>query len=91
MLAGVFGNFKNMYLKIYKLDPTKYLSAPGLAWQAALKRTKVKFDVLTDINMLLVEKSIGEGICLSIYWYVKANNKYMKYYDENKESSCIQY
>ena len=63
-------NFRNMCLKIYKLDPAKFLSAPGLAWQAALKKTKVKLDGLTDINMLImVEKCITGGICHSIYQY----------------------
>ena len=41
-------------LKIYELDPAKFLSAPGLARQAALKKTKVKLDLLTDIDMLLM-------------------------------------
>ena len=92
MLADVFENFRNMCLKIYELDPAKFLSAPGLAWQAALKKTKVKLDLLTDIDMLLmVEKGIRGGICHSIYRYAKANNKYMKDYDKNKESSYLQY
>ena len=57
MLADVFENFRNICLKIYKLDPAKFLSAPGLIWQVALTKTKVKLDVWTDINMLLmVEK-----------------------------------
>ena len=57
-----------MRLKIYELDPAKFLSAPGLAWQAALIRTKVKLDLLTDTDMLLmVQKSIRGGICNSIY------------------------
>ena len=38
----------------------------------------------------MVEKGIRGGICHSIYQYTKANNKYMKYYDKNKESSYIQ-
>ena len=81
-----------MCLKIYELDSTRFLSAPGLAWQAALKMTKVKLDLLTDIDMLLmVEKGIRGGICHSIYRYAKANNKYMKNYDKNKESSYFQY
>ena len=42
LLADVFENFRNMCLEIYDLDPEKLLSAPGLAWQAALKLTKVK-------------------------------------------------
>ena len=40
-----------MCLRIYELDPALFLAAPGLAWQAALKKTKVKLDLLTDISM----------------------------------------
>ena len=59
--------------------------ASGLAWQTALKKTKVKSDYLTDYDMLLmVEKGIRGGICHSVYWYAKANNKYMKDYDKKK-------
>ena len=48
-----------MCLKIYHLDPAKFLSGPGLAWQAALKKTEVKLELLTHIDMLLmVEKAI---------------------------------
>ena len=68
LLADVFRNFRNMCLEIYKLDPAKFLSAPGLALQGALKQTKVKLDLLTDIDMLLiVEKGIRGGIYHSIY------------------------
>ena len=81
-----------MCLEIYELDPLKFLSAPGLTWQVVLKRTKVKLDLLTDINMLLkVEKCIRGGICDSIYRYAKAENKYMKDYNKSKKSSYIQY
>ena len=67
-------------------------TAPGLAWQAALKNTKVKLDLLNDIDILLIiEKCIRGEICPSIYRYGKANNKYMKYYDKNKELSYLQY
>ena len=59
---------------------------------SSFKKTKVKLDLLTDIDMLLmVEKGIRGGICHSIYRNAKANNKYMKDYDKNKESSYIQY
>ena len=79
-----------MCLKRYELDSAKFLLA--LPWQAAFKKTKVKLDLLTDINMLLmVEKGIRGGICHSIYRYAKANNKYMKDYDKNKESSYLKY
>ena len=49
LLADVFENFRNMHLKIYELDPAKFPSVSGLAWKVALKRTKVKSDLLTDI------------------------------------------
>ena len=67
MLAYVFENFRNMRLKIYEINLARFLSAPGLAWQVALQKTKVKLDLLTDTNMLLVvEKSKRGGICHSI-------------------------
>ena len=92
LLADVFENFRIMRINIYELDPAKFLSAPRLAWQAALKNIKVKLNLLTDIDMLLmVEKGISGGICHSIYRYAKANNKYMKDYDKNKEPSYLQY
>ena len=51
-LADVFENLRNMHLKICELDTGKFISVPGLAWQAALKKTKVNLDLLTDISML---------------------------------------
>ena len=58
---------------------------------SSFKKTKVKLDLLTDINMLLmVEKVIRGGICQSVFRYAKANNKYMKDYDANKELSYLQ-
>ena len=74
-----------MCINIYEIDPSKFLSASGLAWNAALKKTKVKLDLLTDIDMLLiVERGIKGGICHSVYRYANANNKYMKSYDKIK-------
>ena len=62
LLGDVFENFRSMCREIYELDPAKFLSAPVLAWQSALKKTKVKLDLFTDIDILLmVEKSIREG------------------------------
>ena len=81
-----------MCLKIYQLDPAKILSTPGLAWQAALKKTEVKLELLTDVHMLLmVEKVIRGGIYNAIHQYTKDNNKYMKDYDKNKESFHLKY
>ena len=90
LLGDVFENFRNIFLEINELDPAKFLSAFGLAWQPALKKTKVKLELLTNMDMLvMLEKGIRGGICHSIYWYAKANNKYMKTYDKNKESSYL--
>ena len=92
MLADVFENFRNNCIEIYELDPAHFLSAPGLAWQTFLKKTEVKLELLTNVDMLLmVEKEIRGGICHAIHRYAKANNKYIKNFDENKESSYIQY
>ena len=91
LLTDVFQNFRNMCLKIYELDPANFCSAPRLAWQAALKEAIIKLLLLTDIDMLLMlEKGVRGGICHYIYRFGKANNKYMKDYDKNKESSYIQ-
>ena len=85
-------NVREMCLKIYHLNPAKFLSAPGLSWQAVLKKAEVKLELLPNIDMLLmVEKGIREGICHAIHLYAKANNKYMKDYDENRESSYLKY
>ena len=52
MLTDGLENFRNMCIEIYRLDPVKFFSPPGIAWQAALKNAKVKLDLLTDIDML---------------------------------------
>ena len=41
--------------------------------------------------LLIVEKGLKGGICHSIYRYAKANNKYIKYFDKNREPSYLQY
>ena len=77
--ADVFENFRNMCLKIYELDPVKFLSAPGLACQVALEKTKVKLDLLADIDMLLmVEKGIRGGICPPICQYANTGKIMIK-------------
>ena len=92
LLAYIFENFRNKCFEVYELDPAHFLSLPGLAWQACLKKSNIELELLTDYDMLLmVEEGIGGGICHSIHRYAKANNKYMKNYDKNKESSYIQY
>ena len=79
-----------MCLEIYEFDPARFLTAPGLSWQAALKKTKLNLKLLSDSGMLLmVEKGIRVKICHAIHRYAKANNKYVKGFDKNKESSYL--
>ena len=92
LLADVFNNFRDICIKEYELDPAHFLLLPGLAWQACLKKTNIELELLTDYDMLLmVEEGIRRGICQSIHRYAKANNKYMKNYNNNEEPSYIQY
>ena len=53
-LSDVFENFRDKCIEICGLDPAHFLSAPGLAWQACLKKTGVNVELLTDIDMLLM-------------------------------------
>ena len=92
LLADVFENFRNMRLDIYGLDSVYFVSVPRLVWQACLKKTEVKLELLADYDMLLMnEKRIRGGICQATHRYAKANNKYMKNYDKNTASSYIEY
>ena len=93
LLADVFENFRNICMENYKLDPAHYFTAPGLAWDACLKMTKVKLELLTDVDMLLmVEKGIRGGVSMISNRYSKANNKYMgDKFNPSEPSKYIQY
>ena len=92
LLADVFENFRDLCLKIYKLDPVYYFTAPGLAWDACLKMTDIQLELLSDVNMLLMfEKGIRGGISIISNRYGEANNKYMKDYNKNKDSKYLMY
>ena len=92
LLADVFENFRSKCIEIYELHPAHFLSPPVLALQACLKKTERRLELLTNTDMLLmVEKRTRGRICHAIHRYAKANNKYMKNYDKNIESSCLMY
>ena len=93
LLADVFENFRDICLENYKLDPAHYFIAPSLAWDACLKMTNVKLELLTDIDMLLmVEKGIRGGVSMVSTRYSKANNKYMgDKFNLSEPSKYIQY
>ena len=92
VLDDVFENLRDTFIEIYKLNPAHFLSAPGLSWLAWLKKTGVELELFTDYNMLLMaEKGIKGGKCDVIHRYAKANNKYMRNYNNNTESSYLMY
>ena len=78
LLADVFETFRDPCMTNYELDPAWYYTAPGLAWDAALKMTKVELELLTDIEMLdMAEEGIRGGVSSIMHRHGKANNKYM--------------
>ena len=92
LLVNIFENFRQSRLENYELDPAHFVSLPGLAWQACLKKTNVELELLKDYDMLLmIEEGIRGRICHAVNRYAHANNHYMKDYDKTKESSYIQY
>ena len=92
LLRDVYENFRDRCIDTYELDPAHFLSVPGLAWQACLKKTKVKLELLTDNDMLMMdEKGIRGEMCNAIYKHAKANNKYVKDYNKNIESTYLEY
>ena len=94
LLADVFESFRDTSLENYKLDPCHYYTAPGMAWDAALRLTKVELDLITDQDMyLMFEKGIRGGISTITHRHAVANNPYLpnEKYDPTKEKSYIIY
>ena len=74
LLADVFENFRDKCIEKCELYPAHFLYAPGLAWQACLKKTEVELELLTDNDMLMMfEEGTRGGMCQASYRYAKAN------------------
>jgi hypothetical protein len=93
LLADVFEEYRNTCLKHYKLDPCHYYTAPGLSWDAMLKLTDAEIECFSEgqEDMLAMVEKLRGGVSMITTRYAKANNKYMKLYDKNTESSYIMY
>ena len=93
LLADVFLSFRNLCMEKYKIDPCYCFSLPGYAFEAMLKLTGVKFDLLTDIDQyLFLERALRGGICNTIIRYSEANNKHIATtFDPNKAFNTVFY
>ena len=92
LLTDVFENFRKTCMQYYKLDPCHYFTSPGLSWDAMLKMTNIKLELMTDIDMFqFIEKGMHGGVSSIANRYGNANNKYMKEYDEKAPSKYVMY
>ena len=92
LLADVFESFRKTCLQYYKLDPCHYFTSPGLSWDAMLKMTDFKLELMIDVDIFqFIEKGMRGGVSYIANRYEKANNKYMKEYNEKAPSKYIMY
>ena len=92
LLADVFESFRKTCLQCYKLDTCHYFTCPGLSWDAMLKMTNIKLELMIDVNMFqFIEKGMRGGVSYIANRHGKANNKYMKKYTEKVPSKYIMY
>ena len=92
LLADVSENFRKTCLQYYKLDLCHYFTSLGLSWDAMLKMTNIKLELMTDVDMFqFIEKGMRGGVSYIANRYGKANNKYMNKYNEKAPSKYIMY
>ena len=92
LLADVFEQFRKTCLESYKLDPCHYFTSPGLSWDAMLKMTDIKPDLMSDVDMYqFIERGMRGGISCVTHRYGSANNKYMQNHDKSKPFKYVMY
>ena len=92
LLADVFENFSKVSQEKYGLDPAHYYSAPGLSWDALLKKTGMELELLTDLDMhLFIECRMRGGISMASKRYSKANNPLVEGYNPTQPTNYITY
>lgn len=92
LLADIFENFRTITIKSHKLDPAHYFTLPGLSWDAMLRFTNCRLELLTDYEqILMIERGIRGGICQVGHRFAEANNKYLSNYNLLLPSTFITY
>ena len=93
LLADVWTTFRQTAMLHYSLDPSHYVSAPALSWDAMLKMTGVKIELFTDMAMHdFTEKAKRGGIAMAAHRYFKANNPKMGVaFNPSKPTTWISY
>ena len=91
LLADVFENFRSTCVKYYKLDPAHYYTAPGLAWDAMLKMTNTRLELMVERELHdVIDKGVRGGICCISRKCATANNKYIpEDYNSHEPSKFI--
>ena len=76
LLCDVFESFRERSLVFYGLDPAKYLTAPALSYDAMLRHTNIKFDLLDELDMYnFIENGIRGGITNVIHRFAETRNE----------------
>lgn len=92
ILADIFENFRKICKEIYGLDPCNYVTAPSLSWDAMLKHTEVKLELISDPEIhSFLKSSVRGGITQCTVRLSKSNNKYIKEYDTEKDDNYLAY
>ena len=82
LLTDVFKNFRKTCMQYYKLDPCHYFTSPGLNWDAIIKMTNIKLELMTDIDIFqFIKKGMHGGVSYTANRYGNANNKYTKVHE----------
>ncbi|VDI48620.1 Hypothetical predicted protein [Mytilus galloprovincialis] len=92
LLSDIFENFRDICQTHYGLDPANYYTSPGLSYDAALKTTGQRLELLSDPDMLMMfEQATRGGVAMISHRYGKANNPYMSTYDASQPTKYLTY
>ncbi|XP_024867175.1 uncharacterized protein LOC112451646 [Temnothorax curvispinosus] len=92
LLADIFENFRDACSASYGLNPAHYYTLPGYTWDAMLRYTGVRFELLTDIDMVLfMERGIRGGLSQCSLRYARANNRHVPTHDSSQPTTYLMY